>query len=62
MTILSWYTGSAMLSSKHWEVNLKTDVHDSALHSRKQWSFNSGLLSKKAVPSDNQFYEIILFY
>lgn len=34
----------------------------SALHSRNGWVFKSSLLSKKAMPSDNQFYEMIVIY
>lgn len=62
MTILSQYTRSTILSSQSWKVNVKTDVHYSALHSGKHWSFNSSLLSKEAVPSENQHYEVILIY
>lgn len=62
MTILSQYTRSTMLSSQSWKVNVKTDVHYSALHSGKHWSFKSSLLSKKEVPSENQHYEVILIY
>lgn len=34
----------------------------SALHSKNNWVFKSGLLSKKATPSDNQFYKLIVTY